>query len=131
MRRSLFLMILLCLAVSFVLTQKPSKAPPKHSKVTELGYRVYQPFRLSPDGRYLSYEDEDGDIFFVRDLKSGEDHPIPIVATMPSLSCLRARRSPWTGATPRHPRFPGTRNYYVPGFTTGLQTGNTSPRHSS
>ena len=77
MRRSLFFMILLCLAVSFVLTQKPSKAPPKHSKVTELGYRVYQPFRLSPDGRYLSYEDEDGDIFFVRDLKSGEDHPIP------------------------------------------------------
>jgi len=71
MRRALFLIILLCLAVSLV----PScKVPPKHYKLTELDdSRVGQSARVSPDGRYLSDEDEEAE--GVWDLKSGKKHP--------------------------------------------------------
>ena len=70
MRRALFLIILLCLAVSLV----PScKVPPKHYKLTELDDRVGQSARVSPDGRYLSDEDEEAE--GVWDLKSGKKHP--------------------------------------------------------
>jgi Tol biopolymer transport system component len=74
-RRALFLVILSsCSTSPLAPSQEPSTIPTKHYKVTELGY---QPLRLSPDGRYLSHEDEDGDFFLIRDLKSGADHPIP------------------------------------------------------
>lgn len=70
MKRPMFVIILMCLAVSAVTAQRPTKVAPKHYKVAEVPW----PSSVSSDGRYLAYVDEvDGnDHVFVRAVKTGE-----------------------------------------------------------
>lgn len=70
MKRSLFVIILMCLAVSAVTAQGPAKVAPKHYKVAEIGYSG----SISRDGRFLAYAEEvDGDEqVFLQDLRTGD-----------------------------------------------------------
>lgn len=72
MKRALFLMILLCLAVPTLTGQQPSKAAPKHYKVAAAEAPTPS---VTPDGRYRFYVEEDGEgseHLFLRDLTTGE-----------------------------------------------------------
>ncbi len=72
MKRALFLMILSSLAVSLVTAQEPAKVAPKHYKVAAA--EAPDP-RVTPDGRYRLYAEEDGagdEHLFLRDLTTGE-----------------------------------------------------------
>lgn len=63
MKRTLFLMVLSCLAVSLVTAQKPAKVTPKKYRVAEFyGYSG----SISSDGRYLAY--------IALDMGVSEDH---------------------------------------------------------
>ena len=72
MKRALLLMILSWLALSLVTAQEPAKVAPKHYKVAAA--EAPNP-RITPDGRYRYYMEEDGegnDHLFLRDLTTGE-----------------------------------------------------------
>lgn len=69
MKRSMFVIILMCLAVSAVRAQGPAKVAQKNFKVNNV---VDTRGSVSPDGRFLSYVDWTTGDLAVRDLRSGE-----------------------------------------------------------
>ncbi len=72
MKRTLFLMILSCLAVSTVTGQKSAKVAPKHYKVAAAEAPTHS---VTPDGRYRLYAEEAGagdEHLFLRDLTTGD-----------------------------------------------------------